>query len=109
LLLLSSIIYVKWTLCDVHQSILRRTFKLIEHDFRRVITIRLNCIWNARWDVAELRSRNSQWFQQNWKREINYQWSEFLCFVKLIINHRIKCFEKSHFALTSHCFSNSMK
>jgi hypothetical protein len=52
-------------LCDVHQSILRRTFKLIEHDFRRVITIRLNCIWNARWDVAELRSRISQWFQQN--------------------------------------------
>ncbi len=72
LLLLSSIIYVKWTLCDVHQSILRRTFKLIEHDFRRIITIRLNCIWNAWWDVAELRSRNSQWFQQNWERKISY-------------------------------------
>jgi hypothetical protein len=69
---LSSIIYAKWTLCDVHQSILRRTFKLIEHDSRRVITIRLNCIWNARWDVAELRSRNSQWFQQNWEKEISY-------------------------------------
>ncbi len=62
LLLLSSIIYVKWTLCDVHQSILRKTFKLIEHDSRRVITIRLNCIWNARWNVAKFRSRNFQWF-----------------------------------------------
>ncbi len=48
LFLLFSIIYVKWTLCDVHQSILRRIFKLIEHDSRQVITIRLNCIWNAR-------------------------------------------------------------
>jgi hypothetical protein len=27
---------------------LRRIFKLIEHDSRQVITIRLNCIWNAR-------------------------------------------------------------
>jgi hypothetical protein len=82
--LLFSIIYVKWILCNVHHSILRRAFKLIEHDSRRIITIRLNCIWNACWDVAELKSRNSQWFQQSWERKINYQWSKFLCFVKLI-------------------------
>ncbi len=84
LLLLSSIIYAKWTLCDVHQSILRRTFKLIEHDLRRVITIRLNCIWNARWNVVELRTRNSQWFQQNWERKINDHRWEFLCLLKSI-------------------------
>ncbi len=84
LLLLFSIIYVKWILCDVYQSILKRIFKLIEHDSRRVITIRLNYIWNARWDVAELRSRNSQWFQQNWEKKINYQWSEFLCFLESV-------------------------
>ncbi len=84
LLLLFSIIYVKWTLCDVHQSILRRVFKLIEHDSRRVITIRLNCIWNARWDVAEFKTRNSQWFQQNWERKINdYRW-KFLCLLKSV-------------------------
>jgi hypothetical protein len=84
LLLLFLIIYVKWTLCDVHQSILRRVFKLIEHDFRRVITIRLNCIWNARWNVAELRTRNSQWFQQNWERKINDHRWKFLCLLKSI-------------------------
>ncbi len=84
LLLLSSIIYVKWTLCDVHQSILKRVFKLIEHDSRRVITIRLNCIWNARWDVAELRTRNSQWFQQSWEREINDHELEFFCLLKSV-------------------------
>ncbi len=84
LLLLFSIIYVRWTLCDVHQSILRKTFKLIEHDFRRVITIRLNCIWNARWDVAELRTRNSQWFQQNWERKINDHRWKFLCLLKSV-------------------------
>ncbi len=84
LLLLSSIIYARWTLCDVHQSILRRAFKLIEYDSRRVITIRLNCIWNARWDVAELRTRNSQWFQQNWKRKINDHRWKFLCLLKSV-------------------------
>jgi hypothetical protein len=84
LLLLFSIIYAKWTLCDVHQSILRRAFKLIEHDSRRVITIRLNCIWNARWDVAELRTHNFQWFQQNWEKKINDHRWEFLCLLKSI-------------------------
>jgi hypothetical protein len=63
---------------------LRRVFKLIEHDFRRVITIRLNCIWNARWNVAELKTRNSQWFQQNWKRKINDHRWKFSCLLKLI-------------------------
>ncbi len=84
LLLLSSIIYVRWTLCDVHQSILKRAFKLIEHDSRRIITIHLNCIWNARWDVAELRTRNSQWFQQNWEKKINDHRWKFLCLLKSV-------------------------
>jgi hypothetical protein len=63
---------------------LRRVFKLIEYNFRRVITIRLNCIWNARWDVAELRTRNSQWFRQNWKRKINDHRLKFLCLLKSV-------------------------
>jgi hypothetical protein len=90
LLLLSLIFYVKWSLCVVHQSILKRIFKLIEHDSRRVIATRLNCVWNARWDVAKLRSRNRQWFQQDWDEETNYQLSEFFCFLKFVIELMIE-------------------
>ncbi len=90
LLLLFSIFYARWSLCVVHQSILRRVFKLIEHDSRRVFATRLNCVWNARWDIAELKSRNRQWFQQDWDEEINYQLSEFLCFLKLVVRLMIE-------------------
>ncbi len=63
LLLLSSMMYANWEICEIHNELLRIAFNLSAHEQRRVINLRLICIWKNRWDLADIKTRHRLWFE----------------------------------------------
>ncbi len=63
LLLLSSMMYVNWKICEIHNELLRIAFDLSAHEQRRVINLKLICIWRDRWNLIDIRTRHRLWFE----------------------------------------------
>jgi hypothetical protein len=62
-LLLSSMMYVNWNICEIHHELLRVAFSLDDHEQRRMISLRLICIWRSRWNITDIRARHRLWFE----------------------------------------------
>ncbi len=63
LLLLSSMMYVNWEICDIHNELLKIAFDLNAHEQRRMINLKLICIWRNRWNLIDIRTRHRLWFE----------------------------------------------
>ncbi len=63
LLLFSSMMYVNWEICEIHNELLRIAFDLNVHEQRRVINLKLICIWRNRWDLIDIKTRHRLWFE----------------------------------------------
>ncbi len=63
LLLLSSMMYVNWEICEIHNELLRIAFDLSAHEQRRMINLKLICIWKNRWNLADIKTRHRLWFE----------------------------------------------
>ncbi len=63
LLLLSSMMYANWDICEIHHELLRIAFSLDDHEQRRMISLRLICIWKDRWNMTDIRTRHRLWFE----------------------------------------------
>jgi hypothetical protein len=55
--------YANWKICEIHNELLRIAFDLNAHEQRRVISLRLICIWRDRWDLIDIRTRHRLWFE----------------------------------------------
>ncbi len=63
LLLLSSMMYANWEICEIHNELLKIAFNLSAHEQRRMINLRLICIWKDRWDLIDIKTRHRLWFE----------------------------------------------
>jgi hypothetical protein len=63
LLLLSSMMYANWKICEIHNELLKIAFDLSAHEQRRVISLKLICIWRDRWNLTDIRTRHRLWFE----------------------------------------------
>jgi hypothetical protein len=55
--------YANWKICEIHNELLRIAFDLNVHEQRRMINLRLICIWRNRWDLTDIRTRHRLWFE----------------------------------------------
>jgi hypothetical protein len=55
--------YANWEICEIHNELLRVAFDLSAHEQRRVINLRLICIWKDRWNLTDIRTRHRLWFE----------------------------------------------
>jgi hypothetical protein len=56
-------IYVNWKICEIHNELLKIAFDLNVHEQRRMINLKLICIWKNRWDLADIKTRHRLWFE----------------------------------------------
>ncbi len=63
LLLFSSMMYVNWKICEIHNVLLKIAFDLNVHEQRRVINLKLICIWRNRWNLIDIKTRHRLWFE----------------------------------------------
>jgi hypothetical protein len=61
--LLSSMMYVNWEICEIHNELLRVAFDLNVHEQRRMISLKLICISRNRWNLADIKTRHRLWFE----------------------------------------------
>jgi hypothetical protein len=71
--LLSSMMYANWKICEIHHELLRIAFNLDDNEQRRVISLRLICIWRRKWNMTDIKARHRLWFD-SWER--NYHQAE---------------------------------
>jgi hypothetical protein len=62
-LLLSSMMYVNWEICEIHNELLKFAFDLNVHEQRRMINLKLICIWRNRWNLIDIKTRHRLWFE----------------------------------------------
>jgi hypothetical protein len=63
LLLLFSMMYANWEICEIHNELLRIAFDLNAHEQRRMINLKLICIWRNRWNLIDIKTRHRLWFE----------------------------------------------
>jgi hypothetical protein len=63
LLLLSSMMYINWEICDIHNELLKVAFNLNVHEQRRMINLKLIYIWKNRWNLIDIKTRHRLWFK----------------------------------------------
>ncbi len=63
LLLFSSMMYVNWEICEIHNELLRVAFNLNAYEQRRMINLKLICIWKDRWNLIDIKTRHQLWFE----------------------------------------------
>jgi hypothetical protein len=55
--------YVNWEICEIHNELLKIAFDLSVHEQRRMISLRLICIWKNRWNLIDIKTRHRLWFE----------------------------------------------
>jgi hypothetical protein len=55
--------YVNWKICEIHNKLLRIAFDLNAHEQRRVISLKLICIWRNRRNLINIKTRHRLWFK----------------------------------------------
>jgi hypothetical protein len=61
--LLFSIMYANWKIWEIHNELLRVAFDLSVHEQRRMINLKLICIWRNRWNLTDIKTRHRLWFE----------------------------------------------
>jgi hypothetical protein len=63
LLLFFSMMYVNWKICEIHNELLKIAFDLNVYEQRRMINLKLICIWKDWWNLINIRTRHRLWFE----------------------------------------------
>jgi hypothetical protein len=61
--LLSSMMYVNWEICETYHELLKIAISLSVHEQRRMISLRLICIWRDKWDMIDIKTSHRLWFE----------------------------------------------
>jgi hypothetical protein len=61
--LLSAMMYANWEICEIYHELLKVTFNLNDHEQRRMISLKLICIWRKKWDMIDIKTLHRLWFE----------------------------------------------